>query len=68
MWPFRAAENRRLVDTLAAMSDHDLRDIGLSRGDLRDAMAVPMGQDGSLFLAARRDARRIPHPAGHAGR
>lgn len=58
MGPFRAMENRRLIDTMAAMSDHDLKDIGLTRGDIRDAMAVPVGSDGSLFLAARRDARR----------
>ena len=62
MGPFRAMErrleNRRLLDTMSAMSDHDLRDIGLCRGDIRDALAVPVGSDGSLFLAARRDARR----------
>ncbi len=59
MAPFRALENRRRLDALAAMSDRDLRDIGLNRGDLRDAMAIPVGSDGSLFLAGRRDARRF---------
>ena len=58
MAPFRALERRRVIGTLAAMSDHDLRDIGLSRGDIRDAMAMPIGSDGSLFLAGRREARR----------
>ena len=58
MGPFRALENRRLLDTMAAMSDHDLQDIGLSRGDIRDALAAPVGSDGSLFLANRREERR----------
>ena len=59
MAPFRALEDRRRLDALAAMSDRDLRDIGLSRGDLRDATATPVGSDGSLFLAGRREARRF---------
>ena len=59
MGPFRAMERRRVIATLAAMSEHDLRDIGLSRGDIRDAMAMPVGSDGSVFLARRREARRV---------
>lgn len=56
--PFRRFENRRTMQTMAAMSDHDLRDIGLTRGDIRDATAIPPGSDGSLFLSGRREARR----------
>lgn len=59
MGPFRAIGNRRLVDTLAAMSDHDLKDIGLTRHDLRDSAALPAGRDASRFLADRREARRL---------
>ena len=54
MAPFRALENRRLIDTLSAMSDHDLRDIGLNRGDIRDAVAQTGRRDDGSFLAARR--------------
>lgn len=54
MGPFRALEDRRLLDTLAAMSDHDLHDIGLTRGDLRDAVARPRRQDAGAFLTGRR--------------
>ena len=56
MGPFRSLDERRLVDALAAMSDRDLRDVGLNRGDIRDAVATPVGSDGSLFLAGRRGA------------
>ena len=59
MWPFRASENRRLMETLSAMSDHDLRDIGLTRHDLRDMMALPLDRDAGAFLAARRSSRRL---------
>ncbi|WP_165359443.1 DUF1127 domain-containing protein [Lichenibacterium minor] len=58
MGPFRAAEARHTLDTLAAMSDHELRDIGLDRGDLRDATALPAGRDLGLFLDGRRGWRR----------
>ena len=54
MAPFRALEDRRLLDTLSAMSDHDLRDIGLNRGDIRDAVAGPRRHDAGPFLAGRR--------------
>ena len=59
MWPFRASENRRLVETLGAMSDHDLRDIGLTRHDLRDTTALPLDRDAGTFLADRRSSRRL---------
>lgn len=59
MWPFRAVENRRIVETLGAMSDHDLRDIGLTRHDIRDTMALPATSDAGAFLAARRSSRRL---------
>ncbi len=58
MWPFRAAENRRLLQELGAMSDHDLRDIGLTRNDLRDSLALPADRDAGAFLSDRRFARR----------
>ncbi len=54
MGPFRAFEDRHLLDTLAAMSDHDLRDIGLNRGDIRDAVLRPRHHHAGPFLAGRR--------------
>lgn len=54
MGPFRALESRRLVDTLAAMSDHELRDIGLNRGDIADAVAPHPRRGAGPFLAGRR--------------
>ncbi len=58
MWPFRAAESRRILQTLAAMSDHDLQDIGVSRYDLRDSLALPANCDIGTFLADRRATHR----------
>ena len=57
-WPLRALENRRLLDGMGAMSDHELRDIGLTRNDLRDATALPADREPGLFLAARAASRR----------
>ena len=61
MWPFRARENRRILDSLGAMDDHQLRDIGLSRQDLRDATALGAGRDPGRFFSARRRDRRMWH-------
>ena len=61
MWPFHVSENRRMLESLAAMDDHELRDIGLSRQDLRDATALWAGQDGGRFLSGRRRDRRFWH-------
>lgn len=57
LWPFRAGEKRRLLGTLAALSDRELRDIGLTRGDLRDATALPAAAALSPFLDRRRHRR-----------
>lgn len=59
MWPFRAAENRRLLETMGAMSDHALRDIGLTRQDLRDSLALPADREPGAFLAGRLSGRRF---------
>lgn len=57
LWPFRVGEKRRLLGTLAALSDRELRDIGLTRGDLRDATALPPAASLSPFLDRRRGHR-----------
>jgi uncharacterized protein YjiS (DUF1127 family) len=53
----RQAMNRRVLHQLAAMSERDLRDIGLVPQDVEDA-CLPENGDPSLFLIARRGERR----------
>ena len=57
LWPARALESRRLLDDLGRMSDHELRDIGLTRQDLRDATALPSSRDPGVLFAARAAGR-----------
>jgi len=52
-WPSRVISSRDLLQTLSGMSDRELADIGLSRGDIRDATAVSLGDDPSELLLAR---------------
>ncbi len=67
-WPFEVFEHRRVLTQLAEMDDRGLADIGLSRQDLRDVTALPLGADPSRTLAQRaaereglaRRARRPP--------
>lgn len=54
----RAAINRRVVRQLSAMSDRDLRDIGLVRQDVLDSQVLLLEGDATDFLIGRRDARR----------
>jgi len=58
---------------LAALDDHMLADLGLSRTDLNDALSEPLWRDPTALLA--RPARRAPPvapggpsgPCGHCG-
>jgi uncharacterized protein YjiS (DUF1127 family) len=52
-WPARVAEHRRCIAELAGLDDHALRDIGLTRQDLRDATAAPLGSDPTAQFAER---------------
>ena len=71
LWPARIAENRRVLAALGGLDDRDLADIGLSRQDLRDVTALPLGLDPTPILATRaaeraaltRQARRPESPA-----
>jgi uncharacterized protein YjiS (DUF1127 family) len=62
LWPARVLRARSELAALAALSDHELRDIGLTRQDLRGATALPLHESPTPFLAAvvseRRRARR----------
>jgi uncharacterized protein YjiS (DUF1127 family) len=53
LWPVRVAENRRIMAALGELDDRGLSDIGLSRQDLRDVTALPLGRDPTPLLAER---------------
>ncbi|MBX9934677.1 MAG: DUF1127 domain-containing protein [Methylobacterium sp.] len=54
----RQAMNRRVLQQLSAMSERELRDIGLVRQDLFDASSLSGSGDASLLLVDRRNERR----------
>jgi uncharacterized protein YjiS (DUF1127 family) len=47
----RAWHGRREIITLAALSDHELRDIGLLRADVLQAAGADLGEDPTIVLA-----------------
>ena len=57
-WPARVAAARAAMTQLSRMTDHELRDIGLSRQDLRDASALVADADPTELLAQRAAGRR----------
>ena len=52
-------KNRRDAAVLAGLDDHMLADIGLTRGDLRDAYSGPVWNDPTAVLVSRAHERRI---------
>jgi uncharacterized protein YjiS (DUF1127 family) len=56
-WPARVIEARRTLATLAALSDHELRDIGLIRQDIADLTALAADEDPTARLARARAGR-----------
>ncbi|MFG1346833.1 DUF1127 domain-containing protein [Xanthobacter autotrophicus DSM 431] len=54
----RRFENRRVLGELAGLDDRMLRDIGLTRADLRDASAAPFVGDPTRVLVLRATERR----------
>lgn len=54
----RAYKNRRDMQALASLDDRMLADIGLTRGDVRDAFAEPVWHDPSRVLVTRSRERR----------
>lgn len=53
-----AVRNRRQVAKLLSWDSHMLRDIGLTPGDVRSAMASPLGDDPSCRLETMAHERR----------
>ncbi len=54
----RAIAGRRVLRELASFDERMLRDIGLSRHDLRSAVAEPLYRDPTVLLAGRVDESR----------
>jgi len=52
-------KNRRDAASLSGMDDRMLADIGLTRGDLRDAYSEPVWRDPTAILVSRAHERRI---------
>lgn len=57
LWPVRVARTRKVMNQLAGMSDHQLRDIGLTRDDIVSAQAVALDEDPTSLLASRAKER-----------
>ena len=51
-------KNRRDAMTLAGLDDRMLADIGLTRGDVRDAFSEPVWSDPTAILVSRANERR----------
>ena len=52
-------KNRRDAVLLAGLDDRMLADIGLTRGDVRDAVSEPVWRDPTAILVSRAHERRI---------
>lgn len=58
----RRMRNRREAGRLAELDAHMLRDIGLTRSDLRDAYSEPLWRDPTDVLARRAAERQCAKP------
>lgn len=54
----RALERRQVMAELAGLDDHMLRDIGITRADLRDASTARLAEDPTRVLVLRATERR----------
>jgi uncharacterized protein YjiS (DUF1127 family) len=57
LWPLRVLEAGRELEMLASLSEHELKDIGLTRSDLGDVTALPADASPTDFLATRVEER-----------
>lgn len=58
----RARRHRRDAQMLAGLDRHMLADIGITRGDLRDAFSEPFWEDPTALLRERAIERRLATP------
>ncbi len=56
---FQAMKNRRDAALLTGLDDRMLADIGLTRGDIRDAYSEPVWRDPTTVLVSRVTERRL---------
>ena len=56
---FHMLKNRRDAALLTSLDDRMLADIGLTRGDVRDAYSEPVWRDPTAILVSRAHERRI---------
>src|SRR5256886_4089456 len=52
-------KNRRDATVLTSLDDRMLADIGLTRGDVRDAVSEPVWRDPTAILVSRAQERRV---------
>jgi uncharacterized protein YjiS (DUF1127 family) len=60
-------KNRRDATILAGMDEHMLADIGLTRGDVRDAFSESVWRDPTAILVSRVHERRINRRRANIG-
>ena len=63
-WLKRVVAARRELEALARMSEHDLKDIGLTRSDVGDVTALPADVSPTHFLAQRGRGKAPLQPVG----
>ncbi|WP_051679296.1 DUF1127 domain-containing protein [Xanthobacter sp. 91] len=54
----RVIERRQVMAEIAHLDDHMLRDIGVTRADVRDAVSAPLFEDPTQLLVVRAKERR----------
>jgi uncharacterized protein YjiS (DUF1127 family) len=57
LWPVHVVAARRTLAQLAALSEYELRDVGLTRQDLLDLTARPLDEDLTPHLNRARFSR-----------
>ena len=67
LWPVHVVETRRTLAQLAALSDYELRDVGLTRQDLADLTARPLDEDPTPHLNRARIGRARQRNGGDVG-
>src|ERR1051325_6434924 len=60
-------KNRHDAAVLAGLDDRMLADIGLTRGDVRDAFSEPVWRDPTAILVSRVHEQRINHQRMNTG-
>jgi len=64
---FQTLKNRRDAAVLTGLDDRMLADIGLTRGDVRDAYSEPVWRDPTTILVSRAHERRTSRRRGSIG-